>query len=459
MPSSRLGLSSRRIVPEAGPEICGSTADSVHLDGALIGSRTAPGSPGHSGTIEVRVGRLALTGGGRITSSTSGFGRGGELTVVATEKIDIAGVGFLGEEGLSGSNLPGMSGLFSSTLGQGDAGRLFVSAPWLTMDNGTLSTRALPNSRGHGGSLEVRVGHLTLTGGAQISSSTSGFGRGGELTVVATDTITIIGQSFSGASELSSETQGQGPGGDLQVAAPHIQLRGGGIISARSTSSGEAGTVRIQAGETFHSQRGTVATEAAQAGGGRIELSAGRLVQLQDSEITTSVRGGGGDAGNLTLDAPFVIADGSAIVANAFGGRGGNILINAGVFLADPASLVSASSALGLQGTVNIQAPVTSLSGTLAPLPQAFVNVTALLPARCAARFRGGSASSLVLGRRDGLPLEPSGVLPSPLVLEERLIADPAITMEPYLPQPPAKFALLAGQEKALPRLAGKCAQ
>ena len=70
-------------------------------------------------------------------------------------------------------------------------------------------------------------------------------------------------------------------------------------------------------------------------------------------------------------------------------GQGGNIGIGTQVFLADPASLVSASSELGISGTVDIQAPVTTLSGTLAPLPQAFVNVAALLPARCAAAERG----------------------------------------------------------------------
>jgi hypothetical protein len=171
--------------------------------------------------------------------------------------------------------------------------------------------------------------------------------------------------------------------------------------------------------------------------------------------VTTSVRGGAADAGNLTLEAPFVVADGSAIVANAFGGRGGNILINAGVFLADPASLVSASSALGIQGTVNIQAPVTSLSGTLAPLPQAFVNVAALLPARCSARLSGVQTSSLVLGGRDGLPAEPGGVLPSPLILGERLMADPTVTGAHGRQTFSARFALLAGQEKALPRLRG----
>jgi large exoprotein involved in heme utilization and adhesion len=201
-----------------------------------------------------------------------------------------------------------------------------------------------------------------------------------------------------------------------------------------------------------------VTTEAARAGGGNIALHAGRRVELWDSTVTTSVRGGGADAGNLTLDAPFIVADGSAIVANAFGGRGGNILINAGVFLADPASLVSASSALGIQGTVAIQAPVTALSGTLAPLPQAFVDVATLLPARCAARARDGRDSSLVLGGRGGLPLEPSGVLPSPLALGEQLMADPTVMGAPHRQPSAARFALLARHEQAFPRLVRECA-
>jgi large exoprotein involved in heme utilization and adhesion len=327
------------------------------------------------------------------------------------------------------------------------------------MDDGVLSTSANPNSRGDGGSLEVRVGRLALTGGAQISSSTSGAGSGGTLTVVATDGISIAGHNQEGhPSGLFSSTIGSGRGGDLQVSARQIQLSNGGIITASSTGDGAAGTLRIHAGETFRSQQGVVTTGAARAGGGRLDLSAGRLVQLQDSEVTTSVRGGGGDAGNLTLTAPSVVADHSSIIANAFGGRGGNIQITADAFLADPASLVSASSTLGLSGTVDIQAPVTALSGTLAPLPQTVVQVAALLPARCAARYRGGTVSSLVLGGRGGLPLEPSGVLPSPLALGERLMADPTVTGAPHRQTSAARFELLAGHEKGLPRLVGECA-
>ena len=86
------------------------------------------------------------------------------------------------------------------------------------------------------------------------------------------------------------------------------------------------------------------------------------------------------------------------------------------MFLADPASTVSASSALGINGQVNIQAPVTALSGSVAPLPESFARVTELLSNRCAARVREGTVSRLVLGGRDGVPLEPGSALPSPLM-------------------------------------------
>jgi large exoprotein involved in heme utilization and adhesion len=197
-----------------------------------------------------------------------------------------------------------------------------------------------------------------------------------------------------------------------------------------------------------------VTTAAAQASGGNIELRAGSRVQLRDSTLTASVRGGPETVGgNLTLAAPFIISEGSQISANAFTGRGGNIGIGAEVLLIDPASLVSASSELGIEGTVDVQALVTTLSGGLAPLPQAFVDVATLLPVRCAARWGGGKASSLVQDGRDGLPLDPSGVLPSPLMLDERLAADPVVLGAG--PQSPstARFAVLADQEKAFPRL------
>ena len=182
----------------------------------------------------------------------------------------------------------------------------------------------------------------------------------------------------------------------------------------------------LDIGETFRSQGGSVATAAARAAGGRIELHAGSLIHLIESELTTTVKGGGSDAGNIILDSPFVLLDQSLISANAFTGRGGNIRIEAGVFLADPASQVSASSELGIRGTVDIQAPVTTLSGTMAPLPQAFVKCRGA-PARavCGAPPAGVKPAVWSWAGAVASRFDPSGVLPSPLHMDERLIGWP----------------------------------
>jgi hypothetical protein len=78
---------------------------------------------------------------------------------------------------------------------------------------------------------------------------------------------------------------------------------------------------------------------------------------------------------------------------------------------------------------VSIQAPVTNISGTLVPLPQAFAMATELLSTRCAERLREGKVSSLVVRGRDGVPARPGGVLPLPLALVRPEAAD-AVGME-----------------------------
>jgi large exoprotein involved in heme utilization and adhesion len=248
-----------------------------------------------------------------------------------------------------------------------------------------------------GGNIQVQAETLTLTGGSQIITSSTGPAHGGNITVTATALISLADESS---------------------------------ISASSAGVGEVG-------------------------GGVVALSAGHLILLRDSELRARVQGGGGDGGNLFLHAPFVILDPSRMIASAVGGRGGNITSTGDVFLRDPESLVEVSSVLNAPGTINIQAPVTALSGALAPLPQAFVNVAVLLPTRCSARWPEGHASSLVLGGRDGVPLEPSSALPSPLALDERLVADPAVTGAHLQPRSTGRSALLTGPEKRFPRLPG----
>jgi len=444
---------------------------------------------GTAGDVKIKTGELTLMDGAEISTTTNGSGSGGNLEVIAKD-VAIRGIGSTGV----------FSGLFinaQSPNTQANAGNLTLTTEALRVaDGGVISGITL--GEGKGGNFLIKTGTLNLTGGGLISTSTSGPGDAGSILVQATgpvfiggrldtqlfrdhaprisdksgivnNAVSIVGPTKLGdagsislstpaslvladGGEISTNSTGDGMGGKISLQARQVELSNSATISAKSSGSGNAGDILITAGDTFRSASSAVTTEADRAGGGSIALSAGRLVHLIDSEMTTTVQGGGGDAGNITIDPRFIILEGSRIIANAFQGMGGNIRLDAGVFLADPASLVSASSTLGIQGTVDIRAPVTSLSGTLAPLPQAFVSAAELLPARCAARLSGGKVSSLVLGGREALPPDPGGLLPSPLALDARLLAGPAVPGVPRQLQP-SRFALLAVDGKVLPRV------
>src|SRR5712691_4436444 len=71
------------------------TADAVMHDSDLC---VSPFAAGNGGNITVHVGRLTLTDGGRILSSSHGAGRGGTLTVTATDAITITGRNSLGNQ-------------------------------------------------------------------------------------------------------------------------------------------------------------------------------------------------------------------------------------------------------------------------------------------------------------------------------------------------------------------------
>jgi filamentous hemagglutinin family protein len=247
-------------------------------------------------------------------------------------------------------------------------------------------------------------------------------------TVIKTDTvgavpagnITIKANSIAAdqSTKISSNTSATGRGGNVSFdAGQSLTMRGGTHLSAQSTGQGNAGNIAINAGAHFSAQNSTITTEASHTSGGNVVVQATDSIRLVNSRISTSVQGGPETSGgNVTLDPAIVILQNSQVRAEAVEGSGGNINIIAGVFLADPSSVVSASSQFGLSGSVNIQSPVSSLSGSLAVLPQRVLESQPLLQQACASQG-SGRLSSLVVSGRDTFPVEPGGWMISPLAL------------------------------------------
>jgi hypothetical protein len=228
----------------------------------------------------------------------------------------------------------------------------------------------------------VRAGRLTVQGGAEIASSTAGPGGGGDVNVI--------------------------------VASDIVLPDRGPQITARSTGSGDAGSITVSAVRLLMNNGAAISTEAetSTASGGNITLHVRDLLYLVSSEITTSVKGETGNGGNITIDPQLVILNHSRIVAEAIEGHGGNITITAGEFLRSSDSVISASSELGISGTIEINGPRVDVNGALVVLSSELRGRAAVLREACAARG-DRPISSLVEAGRGGLPQDPEATLPA----------------------------------------------
>jgi large exoprotein involved in heme utilization and adhesion len=432
----------------------------------------AEGTTGSLGKVEVTAQTLALHEGSLIAGDNLTPQIPDNITVMLSEQL----------------RLDGHSVIATNSWRSAPAADLTITAPQILVTEGSrLSTETFQS--GQGGRLSLFTDNLQVTNGGQIRSGSSPFpfdppegvslipsGGGGTITV---QNVTGPAQSIvidGAGSGIFTDARGTGAGGNINLAAQSIAvqnsgtvsastsgiepaaeggqisllanqsvtLSNGGSIVANSTGPANAGNVSINSGAQFLSQNGSVTTEANQASGGHITIQATDSIRLVNSQLSTSVQGGPNTSGgHILLDPAVVTMQNSQVRTEAVHGNGGNINIIAGTFLTDSTSLVSASSQRGISGTVNIQSPVSSLSNTLATLPQRPLQTQHLLSQTCAAQVNG-QMSSLVVAGRDILPVEPGGWLMSPIAF----MVDDQLT-----PQAHAAFESLDRWQEPSPEL------
>ena len=126
-----------------------------------------------------------------------------------------------------------------------------------------------------------------------------------------------------------------------------------------------------------------------------------------------------------------MILDHSSIIAQAIEGHGGNIMITADQFIPSSDSIVSASSELGISGTIVINGPRVDVNGALVVLSTQLRGRTEVLREACAARA-DRPISSLVEAGRGGLPQDPEATLPALYIAGRDVNPEPsADTVEP----------------------------
>jgi filamentous hemagglutinin family protein len=359
----------------------------LQLRNGVIQNQTQGG--GRAGDISVEAGSLQLTEGGQIENSTRDAGRAGTTTITATESVAVSG------RSVSPNRT---SGIISNTTGTGAAGQVIVRTPNLAIDFGLIQAVSLAGATGRGGDVVLEVGNLSVTGGAQIDSSTRGAGQGGTVTINATEAVSISGRDSSGFSSLlSAITSGTGSGGQVVVSAPaltladvgaivtqanaqgaagdivlnvdRLVLTGGAMISAATRSSGSAGAIRILV-RNLTVERGalinnsTVGTAANAGAGGTTTVTATESVTVSTRRSNGARPGiisntqGPGAAGQLVISTPSLTSSEGLIQARTLGpGAAGDIVVEVGrLTLTDGAQIDVSTRAAGRGGSATVRA-------------------------------------------------------------------------------------------------------
>ena len=379
---------------------------------ALVSTQTR--SRGDAGAITVNVGTLSLKDVSAISSSTYGAGKAGTITIAATTGVTLDGQ-------REKDNDPGKyynTGVYSD-LNQdstGNGGNISIQAPVLTLNNFAYISTAVEwdvekgtaIGTGNAGALALNVGKLNVNGGSTIASSTAGPGNGGVVTINTKESVNIQGyfQKSNGEyaySEISGTSSGTGKGGSVFISTPRLELWDKGRISVGSSSIGKAGDIIINADNSLKLRDSSITAATTNADGGNIKIDP-VLVDLLNSSITATVKGGTGNGGNIDLSGDQIVLNHSNIIANAERGDGGNIKVNSKLFLTSPDSIVTASSRVGVQGTIEIKAPVIDVSSGLVNMPSAFLNLNSLVPKQCATKEEEISSFLVTYG---GIPPKP----------------------------------------------------
>jgi filamentous hemagglutinin family protein len=367
------GITGNLVGTQAG-DIDISATEAVSLDDSYIANTVRPGRTGNAGDINITSGSLKVTNGAQLDVTTLGLGDAGnvKMTVSGAATFDgttpdsqfasgafsvvapsNGGSGKGGNIELTAGSLVVTNGAFllASTFGVGDAGNVKLAVSGMATFNGITPDGEAPSgafstvergASGKGGNIEIFVGSLMVTNGAQLSAGTGGVGDAGSLKLRVSGAATFDGTTpnnqFPSGVFSSVNQRGTGNGGTLELTTGSLTVTNGAQLSATTFGAGDAGSVKLIVnglatfdgtslnGKLFSGAFSRV-NQRARGRGGNLELTADSLNVTNRAQLSASSDGQGA-AGNLTVTARQLRLDNQgSIQAQTASGQGGNITL------------------------------------------------------------------------------------------------------------------------------------
>lgn len=224
--------------------------------------------------------------------------------------------------------------------------------------------------------------------GGTVQSTTDGAGEGGKLTIVAPDSIEIIGGSNSELSRLLTQTGSTGNAGTLQITTGKLILNRGGQISTSTISAGTGGTLLVDAAQSVEVNGRSVdgqndsalfaqsVSSSATGNGGNLQVNTGVLRIRNGGKISvSSIEGSTGAGGNLSISASQLIEvagtgtdnenkiyPSTLVAENQGSGNAGNVDIQTNkLAVTDGGEVNVSNTGTGQAGDLQVQARTISL--------------------------------------------------------------------------------------------------
>jgi filamentous hemagglutinin family protein len=301
------------------------------------------------GSVAVTARNIDISGGSRISAGIIGSQPVGSPS--PDVRLDATGVvRMIQDSQLNNVVEPGATG---------NAGNININASKLEVNGGQIRTRTLGN--GNAGNINIKAAEILIDNpayGTEFGSPTLdddkpaidasafsnsenyGTGRSGNVSLEATNGITLIGRGEQNENKVISTYStffGQGAGNVSLIGNGTISLNNAYIVT--STFRGDAGEILLQGQESVSlaNNSSLVATSFVTGNSGNITLKSSGPISVQSSNVSTSIGSTAnfvspqGNAGNINISGRSVsITQGSNLRAeSALGGNSGNIEINA----------------------------------------------------------------------------------------------------------------------------------
>ncbi|MBO1063363.1 filamentous hemagglutinin N-terminal domain-containing protein [Anabaena sp. 54] len=327
---------------------------------------------GNAGNIAISTTNLTLKNGGYISASTYSKGDAGNIAIKSTQGVTIGG--FLSNgvtdtgEGNSGGITIDTSTLTvdkdgyinASTFGKGDAGNITINATQGVTIGGGLSNGVTDTGEGNSGGITIDTSTLNLENGGIISTNILGKGNAGNITINATQGVTVGGLLTSGVFS-TIETIDRNSGGKVTINTSTLTLENGGSINASTLGKGDAGNIAIKATQGVN-VRGRLTSDVkdkAQGNSGGITIDTSTLT-LENGGFISASTSGKGNAGKIEIQATEGVTIGGFLTSgvNYTGvGNSGGITIDTSTLTLENGGFINASTfGKGNAGNIAIKA-------------------------------------------------------------------------------------------------------